>query len=663
MTVKKERILAADDTPANLHLLGKILKQEGYDVRLVPKGALALSSAAAEPPDLILLDIKMPDMSGHDVCGRLKADPRTRNIPVIFISALHDAPDKVEAFSAGGVDYITKPFQAPEVLARVRTHLNLRSLQDRLERRNAELTNVNARLLDEIAERRRTETALRESEERFRTIVEHGADPILVYDETGDILTVNRAACQSLGYSREALLAMNVSAVAPDMARRSADADQAWPAMTETACIRRDGAEIPAEARLVPIRYDGKTAMAAFIRDIHARKIMEEERLRMKKLESLAVLTGGIAHDFNNMLFITLGNMDMIKNHPGLDAEGSKHLRRAEKAALLAAELVRELIVFSKGGNPMKTRASVRQLIGGLDVESRGAPPVRCDVRLSDDLWEVEADEVQMTQALNNLILNAREAMPDGGLIRLSARNVALARQTVMSGIVLDPGRYVEISIRDQGRGIAEAHLPLLFDPYFSTKVRGREKGSGLGLATAYAVIKRHDGRISAAANPDAGATFRIYLPAVDPRSDAAPEKDAPASAAKTQGARTGRILVMDDEQMIRGMLRKMLRGMGYEAETAAEGAEAVSLYKAAMAAGTPFDAVLLDLTVRDGMDGKETVKRLTAADPGVRAIISSGYHDDPVMADFASYGFCGAIAKPYLKEKLVDALTAVLEQ
>jgi CheY-like chemotaxis protein len=281
-----------------------------------------------------------------------------------------------------------------------------------------------------------------------------------------------------------------------------------------------------------------------------------------------------------------------------------------------------------------------------------------CDFSIPENLWFVEHDEAQMTHVINNLITNAIESMPGGGTIKLTAENLIIGADDKKPALPLQDGTYVKISIRDQGIGIPEKDLPKVFDHYFSTKERGVQKGMGLGLAAVYSIIKRHDGHIAVESRVGVGTTFDIYLPAASaerkefsaqrkPRSETAPVK--------------GKILVMEDEEALRELSGKMLERLGYEAELAKDGAEAIELYKRAMDAGEPFDAVILDLSVQGGLGGKQAIQKLQEMDGEVKAIVSSGYTDDPVMCNFRQYGFSAALNKTYLKKDMSEALDKVL--
>ncbi|MGB8992785.1 MAG: ATP-binding protein, partial [Desulfobaccales bacterium] len=368
--------------------------------------------------------------------------------------------------------------------------------------------------------------------------------------------------------------------------------------------------------------------------DITGRKFFEEERLMFNKIESLGVLAGGIAHDFNNILTVILGSINLATLELPSGNPGRDILCEAEKACFQAQSLARQLLTFAKGGAPVKGPVSVENLIIESATFACRGSQVRCEFALPHDLWAIEADAGQINQVFQNLIINAIQAMPKGGTIKIHAENLAEPE----NNLPLSPGRYVKISLQDQGLGMSGENLSKIFDPYFTTK----RHGSGLGLATTYSIIKNHNGHITAESKIGVGTTFHIYLPTVDRKIVPQPEESDELFPGK------GKILVMDDDDLVRKVLGKMIVHLGYEAELTRDGQEAINIFTEAQEAGQPFDVVILDLTVPGGMGGKEAVAKLREIDPQVKAIASSGYSDDPIMADFRKYGFSAIIPKPY---------------
>ncbi len=377
--------------------------------------------------------------------------------------------------------------------------------------------------------------------------------------------------------------------------------------------------------------------------EIKRREQMEEELLRARKLESLGVLAGGIAHDFNNFLTIIQGNIELAKQRLNPKEPLQRILNEAASTCLRATSLSSQLLTFAKGGEPVRRLVSVAQLVMDAVHLVRAGTPISITVDIAEDLRFAQVDPGQIGQALHNILLNARQAMPEGGIIEVRAENVLQDNREA------DP--RVRISIRDYGCGIPADIRPRIFDPYFTTK----EGGSGLGLATAYAIVARHGGHIFVDSVPGVETEFTVELPA----SYEVPDAPAPVSAEMQTGI--GLILVMDDEELLRNLLDNVLTSLGYEVQTARDGAEAIALYEQAQAAGRRFDAVLLDLTVSGGMGGIETAAKLKEMDPSSRLIVSSGYSASPVMADFAGYGFDAVVPKPWKIPELSEVIRNVL--
>ena len=414
--------------------------------------------------------------------------------------------------------------------------------------------------------------------------------------------------------------------------------------------VRKDGTKMPVILNVFSeFGEDGNLIRTKTIaRDITDRKKIEEELLKVEKLESLGVLAGGIAHDFNNLLTAILGSISLAKMYAGSGNKVSERLSEAEKASLQARDLTQKLLTFSKGGFPVKKAASISELIRDSAGFVLSGSNVRCEYSTPGNLWPVDVDEGQISQVINNLIINADQAMQQGGIIQVSCENVVLNKADLLP---LKGGNYVKISIKDHGVGIPEKYIEKIFDPFFSTKLNG----TGLGLSTVYSIIKRHNGYITVESKKEVGTTFYIYLPAS--RKDIQQKKDDTVII----GGK-GKILVMDDEEIVREVLGAMLVSIGYGVEYATNGEEAVELYRVAKGSGAPFDAVILDLTIPGGMGGKKAMQGLLKIDPGVKAIVSSGYSNDPVMADFREYGFSGVAAKPYKIKQLSETLHNVIK-
>ena len=379
--------------------------------------------------------------------------------------------------------------------------------------------------------------------------------------------------------------------------------------------------------------------------EIVQREQAEEELLRARKLESLGVLAGGIAHDFNNFLTVVQGNLEVAKSRLDTGEGARRFLDQAGHACQRAAALSSQLLTFAKGGDPVRRVVSIARLVTDAVQLAGSGSSVRMDVTIADGLWFANVDPSQMGQVLHNILVNAQQAMPGGGTIDVRAENVTRPTGSEDS----DP--WIRISIRDSGGGISDEIVERIFDPYFTTK----PGGSGLGLATAYAIVTKHGGNLSVDSTSNAGTVFMIDLPAS--RETSPPQ--APAVAPLRAG--TERLLVMDDVEDLRVLFKAVLGLLGYDVQTARDGEEAIALYEAARANGTRFDAVLLDLTVIGGMGGVETAAKLKELDPSLKLIVSSGYSDAPVMSGFRDYGFDAVILKPWTVSEISEVLRRVL--
>lgn len=534
---------------------------------------------------------------------------------------------------------------------------------------NSDQSGIVLQTVTDITERKRAEQALRESESKFRNIVEHSAEGIVMVNEKGDIIEWNHSAEKMIGISRDEALGGKVwSFMSPivDGKRKTHEREAYFRKMTETILHTGEGkflnrlCEIPiyrkgGEKRifqlvLSPIRTECGFMVVVISHDITDQKRQEEERRKNDRLESIGLLAGGIAHDYNNILVAIMGNLSLAK----LDVEESSELfeilSEAEQATLRARDLTQQLLAFSKGGAPVKETASITEIIReSAGFMLRGAN-VRCEFSFAETLRAVEVDRGQMSQVINNLILNAVQAMPEGGVITVSAWNV---RVGMNERLPLEPGEYVVITVRDRGCGISQENLGRVFDPYFTTK----EKGSGLGLTTTYSIIRNHGGHIAVESVKGSGATFTIHLPA----SEGVPQKCG--KSPQKEECASGRILLMDDDETVRRAISRMLTHLGHEVRAACDGAEAVAFYKEAMEKECPFDAVIMDLTVPGGMGGREAMEKLLAMDPKCRAIVSSGYSSEQVAAEHREFGFRAALSKPYRMNELRDTLNRILRE
>ncbi len=505
----------------------------------------------------------------------------------------------------------------------------------------------------DVTKRKRME----EEQQIFVDLVEHSTDLIGIASLDGKVFYLNQAGQKLAGLdgleevrkTRIQDYSMEKDSNTLDKMLGSLHKKGTW---TGEARIRdfKTGTPIPIEMHGFVIK-DAMTgqpiALANISRDISERKKLEEEMARTDKLESIGILAGGIAHDFNNLLTAIFGNITLAKMYANRQSEVYKRLEESEKAAQRARDLTYQLLTFSKGGEPVKKTISLQGLVKeSANFVLRGSN-VKCEFSFPADLWHVEADEGQMSQVFNNLIINAAHAMSDGGTLQAYCGNVIVDQ----SDLPLSKGKYTLISIMDHGTGIPREHLSKIFVPYFTTK----KKGSGLGLSTSYSIVRSHGGHITVESDLGIGTTFKVYLPASEEGKLLLSAEEERFVTGK------GRILVMDDEEAVREVARGMLETLGYSVTLAKDGTEAIEIYQVAMASGEPFDSVLMDLTIPGGMGGQEAIKRLQEIDPNVRAIVCSGYSNDTIMSNYKRFGFRAVVPKPYRLKQLSGTISDVL--
>ena len=624
------KILLIEDHPGSRKNLQRLIERRGHEVVALGSAEEAEAVLARETFPFLILDWMLPGKSGVDLCRELRAQPNGDEMFILLVTARADTDDLEQALAAGANDYLTKPLDLGRLNVRI---------------------SVAERQIRELGERNQARAALQESARTMANILENTTDGFFAVDSSWHFTHVNAEAETLLGRTRDELFGHELWEKFPELAGSVLEANYRK-VVAEQIPVEFEASDPSGKVWHEVHAYPSNGGVSVFFRDISERKKTESERLTTSKLESLGTLAGGIAHDLNNILTVISGNIGLAQIEAPADS-GSLlgFLSKAGQAAQHAAHLSSQLLTFSKGGAPLKKVVSLGELLEHSAEFSLYGSSLRADFDIAVDLWKAEVDAGQIEQVVNALMLNAREAMPHGGTVRVRARNVVLDEK---QGAILPAGHYVKITITDRGSGIPEESRTKIFDPYFTTK----PTGTGLGLAIGYSIVKKHGGLLHLESSSPEGSAFAFYLRASD-RKVSAPEVRVPERAFHFNHQR---VLVMDDEAAIRELTSQLLGTLGYEVTTVPDGLEAVRLYERALRRGEQFQAVILDATIRGGMGGVATIERLRSLDPKVNAIICSGYSDEAALSEFLAYGFRGALPKPFTRTELADALQRTFE-
>ena len=537
-----------------------------------------------------------------------------------------------------------------------------RHLEKMVTERTAELSRTNEVLQDEIDERRAAQNDLVAEKERLAVTLRSIGDGVITTDKQGTIVLMNKVAEKLTGWPQEDaggrplgeifhIINMKTGERYDNVLDEVLTTGKIVGLAEHTVLISRDGTERNIADSGAPIRDKESQIVGVVIvfRDVTEKIKMEEDLLKARKLESVGVLAGGIAHDFNNILAAIMGNISLAAILVKPEDKVHALLLEAEAASLGAKKLTQQLLTFSKGGEPVKQLTSIAEVIRDSASFILRGSNIRCEYNIPADLWPVEVDTGQISQVTQNIIMNASHAMPEGGVVNITCNNIAINDNAIQS---LATGDYVKIAIKDRGIGISPHLIDKIFDPYFSTK----HEGSGLGLAITHSIISKHNGHITVESEQGVGSTFTIFLPASKQKPITEHKEVEPM---EIQGK--GTIMIMDDEEIVRKVAKEMLSLFGFEVVLAKDGREALELYKQHMQGGTPIDAVIMDLTIPGGMGGREAVTKLLAIDADAKVIVSSGYSNDPVMANYRDYGFSGVIDKPFRTQDLSETIGNVL--
>jgi len=564
-----------------------------------------------------------------------------------------------------GYSWLALLMLAPVYLTYLTYELFVTRLEDQT-RHAAETRRLHQETVEALLMARQAEQALRDETERLTVTLRSVGDGVIATDLDSTILSMNRVAEALTGWTSEEAVGKRLADVYQNfdpetwqrcdnsIAQLIADPGTLEVDRRSTVLVARDLTEHPIEESTAPIRDGEGRAIGTVLafRDITTVLKMQEERAKASKLTSLGLLAGGMAHDFNNILMAIIGNLSMARATTSRNASAADWLAEAEQACVRARHLTWQLLTFSKGGVPKRKTVTAGPILQESVRLALGGSGISCTMDIPQDLWTIDADAAQLGQAVSDVVLNARQAMPQGGAITIRAENVAEPAARWENALRVRPGRYVRVSISDTGVGIAREHLSRVFDPYFTTK----PGATGLGLATTYSIVKNHGGFINVKSQPDMGTTIQMSWPTADRRESV----ERPDALVRAAGNRR-RVLIMDDEACVRTLATNMLDFLGYDAEVVHSGKSAVESFEQARAHGTPFDVVLLDLLVPGDIGGVEAMNHLEAIDPTVKAILMSGLGQDPAVTEFQAHGFRAAIAKPFTLQELNATLHSVI--
>lgn len=624
------KILLVEDHAASRRNLQRLIERRGHEVVAVGSAEEAEVALATDTFPFLILDWMLPGKSGVELCRQLRTQLGGDEMFILLVTARANTEDLEQALESGANDYLTKPLDME--LLKVRISVAERQVQD-------------------LEERTQARAALVESARTMTNILENTADGFFAVDSQWRLTHFNAQAEKLLGRTRSEVLGRKLWEKSLEQIGSVFEVFYKK-VMAEQIAQEFEGCDFSGKTWYDVHAYPSNGGVSVFFRDISERRKIESDRLTTSKLESLGTLAGGIAHDLNNILTVISGNIGLAQIEAPADSGNFLgFLSKAGQAAQHAAHLSSQLLTFSKGGTPLKKVVSIGELLEHSAEFSLYGSNLRADFDIAVDLWKAEVDAGQIEQVVNALMLNAREAMPHGGTVRVRARNVVIEEKP---GTIVPHGHYIKIAITDRGPGIPEELQTKIFDPYFTTK----PTGTGLGLAISYSIVKKHGGLLVLEHSSPDGTAFAFYLRASD-RKVSAPEVRITERAFHFKHQR---ILVMDDEAAIRELTSQLLGTLGWEVTAVPDGLEAVRLYERALRRGEQFQAVILDATVRGGMGGIATIERLRSMDPKVNAIICSGYSDEAALSEFLAYGFRGALPKPFTRSELADALHRTLE-
>ncbi len=678
-----KRVLIVDDHEENSYYLSTLLAGQGYNVETAQHGAEALVKARAARPDLIVSDLLMPVMDGYTLLRHWKADPVLSPIPFVVYTATYTTPeDERLAVSLGADAFIHKPTEPDEFLQRIQQFVTQtaaparpamtppvadekellkvfnETLIRKLERKSLQLQEANRRLEADVAERIRAEESLRESEERFRATFEQAGVGIAHVAVDGHFLWVNQPLCSMTGYTSAELLSLSLVDLTfsedreeTEDAHRSLLSGQLNMHTSEKRYQKSDGTvfwgNLATTVRRSPT--DEPKYFISVIADITERKLLEGQLYRAQRMESIGTLAGGIAHDLNNMLAPIVMGVSLLKRAE-TDPETLQLIDMIERSAQGGTNLVKQVVSFARGAEETRVPVKIRDIVEAsvAFVSNTFPKSIAVKVSIPSSTWQVRGDPTQLNQVLVNLEVNARDAMPHGGTLRIETANRTLRVPQVVKNGTVPPGRYVVVTVADDGAGIPAETLGSIFEPFFSTK----GKATGLGLSTSHAIVRSHSGFIDVRSQAKAGSAFDVFLPAVP---DAPGSEHIPGGIGELPRGNGELVLVVDDESSIRNITRQTLETFGYRVLMAEDGAQAIGLFALHH---TEIAVVLTDM-IMPVMGGAELAAALRRLDPTVKIIAASGQDSSDNPKRFAHTGISYFLAKPYA----ADTMLAILQR
>lgn len=639
-------ILYVEDEKEQLETLAKFLEKDAKKIYLAENGQVGLEAFKKYKPDIVIADIQMPVLNGLQMAEQIKKiSPQT---PIIITTAFHDDFIYLKSIDIGVEKFVLKPINNGVLL-----HSLLQCAESLAQKR--EIEQLNETLQNQLEE-------IQKSEENLLVTIRTINDGIITTDGNGKIVLMNKVAESLTGCDSEKSIGKPIEEIFKLKTEKTEeeydleiqnilDSNGKARFFNNLVLRSRNGINRVISGSASPIKTvkNEISGIVLVFYDITAKRKLQDELLRLEKSESINVLAGGIAHDFNNLLTAINGNISLAKMFTKpTDEKIIKRLEIAQNTTLKAVELTKQLMSFAKTGSSTKKTSSIVELVEeSAHFDLRGSS-IKCEVNSSKDLWKVEVDQGQIGQVIDNLIINAKQAIPSNGTIWINCENIEINEQ---NPLLLPNGNYVKISIKDDGTGISKESLNKIFDPYFTTK----KNGNGLGLASCFSIIKSHNGHISVDSELGIGTTFTIYLPASEQKIE-----EKKATLKKLQLGK-GNILVMDDEETILEVAEGVLNHLGYNPLLAKNGEETIELYQKHLNSESPIDLIIMDLTISGGLGAEETIQKLKILDPNVKAIISSGYQNNPALIKPEKFGFCGAINKPFTVQELSETLHKAL--